>query len=86
MALIVTTPLALSAWLAIDLVLLPTNHPIRAIGRVVDCRQNDGGGFAIAIEFEEIREEDRDMLIQHIVRKQSQILREERLEGAEDAA
>ena len=45
-----------------------------------------GGGFAIAIEFEEIREEDRDMLIQHIVRKQSQILREERLEGVEDAA
>ena len=59
---------------------------MRVIGRVVDCRQNDDGDFAIAIEFEEIREEDRDMLIQHIVRKQSQILREERLEGAEDAA
>ena len=86
MALIAPTPLALRAWLAIDLVLLPTNHPMRVIGRVVDCRQNDDGDFAIAIEFEEIREEDRDMLIQHIVRKQSQILREERLEGAEDAA
>ena len=86
MALIAPTPLASSAWLAIDLVLLPTNHPMRVIGRVVDCRQNDDGEFAIAIEFEEIREEDRDMPIQHIVRKQSQILREERLESAEDAA
>jgi hypothetical protein len=84
-ALNAVTPLALNAWLAIDLVLLPTNHPMRVIGRVVDCRQNEDGGFAIAIEFEEIKEEDRDILVQHIVRRQSRRLRQGR-EEAEDAA
>ena len=51
---------------AVDIVLLPSHHPMRAIGRVVDCRRNDDGQFAIAIEFDEIREEDRETLIQHI--------------------
>ena len=80
------SPLALNAYLAIDIVLLPTNHPMRVIGRVVDCREIDAGGYAIAIEFEDIREEDRDVLIQHIVHKQSEVLREQREERSEDAA
>ena len=80
------SPLAVNAYLAIDIVLLPTNHPMRVIGRVVDCREIDTGGFAIAIEFEDIREEDRDVLIQHIVRKQSEVLREQRDDRTEDAA
>lgn len=70
--------LALNAYLAIDLILLPSHHPMRAIGRVVDCREVEPGDFSIAIEFDEIREEDRDMLIQHVVRRQSAILRQER--------
>ncbi|MCP5202394.1 MAG: PilZ domain-containing protein [Gammaproteobacteria bacterium] len=78
LALTAATPLALNAYLAVDIVLLPSHHPMRAIGRVVDCRRNDDGQFAIAIEFDEIREEDRETLIQHIVRKQSANLREER--------
>ena len=80
------SPLAVNAYLAIDIILLPTNHPMRVIGRVVDCREIDAGGFAIAIEFEDIREEDRDVLIQHIVRRQSEGLRVEREERKEDAA
>jgi hypothetical protein len=77
-ALTAATPLALNAYLAIDIVLLPAHHPMRAIGRVVDCRRDDDDGFAVAIEFEEIREEDRETLIQHILRRQSAVLREER--------
>ena len=72
------TPLALNARLAIDLVLLPAHHPMRAIGRVVDCRKAEGGGFAIAIEFEDIREADREVLIQHVLRKQAAELRSAR--------
>ena len=80
------SPLAVNAYLAIDIVLLPTNHPMRVIGRVIDCKENDAGGYAIAVELEDIREEDRDILVQHIIRKQSESLRGERLESAEDAA
>lgn len=80
------SPLAHHALLAIDLVLLPINHPMRAIGRVVECRETERGGYAIAIEFEDIREEDRDMLIQHILKRQSEELRRQRLEKANHAA
>jgi c-di-GMP-binding flagellar brake protein YcgR len=72
------TPLALNARLAIDLVLLPAHHPMRAIGRVVDCRKGEASGFAIAIEFEDIREQDREALIQHVLRKQAADLRSAR--------
>ncbi|MEQ8233560.1 MAG: PilZ domain-containing protein [Gammaproteobacteria bacterium] len=69
------TPLALNAPLAIDLVLLPSHHSMRAIGRVVDCRRGDGERFQIAVQFEEIREQDREALIQHVLRKQAAELR-----------
>ncbi len=78
LALEAVKPLALNANLAIDMILLPSNHPMRVIGKVVDCRKTDSGNYAIAIEFEEMRDDDRDLLIQHIVRKQSAVLREER--------
>jgi len=78
LALRAESPLTLNVHLAIDLILLPNHHPMRAIGRAVDCREVAPGDFSIAIEFDEIREEDRDMLIQHVVRRQSAILRLER--------
>ena len=80
------SPLDHDALLVIDLVLLPSNRSMRAIGRVVECRQDDTGGYAIAIEFEHVREDDRDALIQHIVRKQSAALREGRRERSENVA
>ncbi|MGR8921773.1 MAG: PilZ domain-containing protein [Gammaproteobacteria bacterium] len=63
--------------LAIDLVLLPSNHPMRVIGRVVECSATERG-TTLSVEFVDMREEDRDVLIQHIVRKQSEELRQER--------
>ena len=68
------------------MILLPSNHPMRIVGRVVDCRSDDDGGFSIAIEFEDIHDEDREVLVQHVVRKQSALLREQRMEDSEDAA
>ena len=86
LALTAETPLALNACLAIDMILLPSNHPMRIVGRVIDCRSDDDGGFSIAIEFEDIRDEDREVLVQHVLRKQSAVLREQRREGNVDAA
>ena len=65
------------SWLAIELVLLPGNQVMRAIGRVIDCRQCSAG-FATGIEFDALREEDRDTLVSHVLRKQAQLLRHER--------
>ena len=64
-------------WLAIDLVLLPGTQVTRAMGRVIACRVR-GEGFAIGIEFDALREEDRDILISLVLRKQAQLLRQER--------
>lgn len=81
------TPLTINAHLAIDLVLLPTHHPMRIIGRVVDCHKADQlAKFSIAIEFVEIREQDRDILVQHIVKKQSAALRVQRQQDGSQAA
>ena len=73
-------PLALNADLVIDFVLLPSNYPMRAIGRVIDCRKQADDSFYIGIEFAHMREEDRDLLVQHIVRKQAEALRAARVE------
>ncbi len=64
-------------WLAIDLVLLPGNYTLRAVGRVTDVRKR-GAEYSIGIEFDALREEDRDALISHALRKQAQMLRQER--------
>jgi len=63
--------------LLIDLVLLPANHALRAIGRVTDVRRR-GEQYEIGIEFESLREADRDALTSHVLRKQAQRLRDER--------
>ena len=76
-ALHATLPLAVNTWLSIDLVLLPGAHTLRALGRVVDCR-NRSASFFIAIEFDALREEDRDTLISHVLRRQAALLRQER--------
>ena len=70
-------PMASGTWLAVDVVLLPASHAMRAIGRVTDSRKRDTG-YWIGIEFDGLREEDRDALISHALRKQAQILRQER--------
>lgn len=83
-ALTAPDPLDLDAHLAIDLVLLPSSQALRAIGRVVDCRAAGDAAFRIRIEFTDLRENDRDCLVQHIVRRQSVALREVR-QGEPDA-
>jgi c-di-GMP-binding flagellar brake protein YcgR len=75
MAITASCPLALNAYLAIDLVLLPAHDPMRIFGRVVTSRADEQGQHCISIAFEEIRPEDQDRLIQHVLQKQSEGLR-----------
>ena len=77
MALEAHEALAAGIWLAIDLVLLPGNHALRALGRVTDSRKRQGS-FAIGIEFDTLSEQERDILIGHALRKQAQMLKQER--------
>ena len=55
LALIADDAMGLGTLLVVDLILLPAHHPMRTIGRVVDCRAAASGGHTVAIEFEEIR-------------------------------
>jgi c-di-GMP-binding flagellar brake protein YcgR len=75
MAITAVCVLAVGTNLAIDLVLLPSNDPMRTFGRVVSTRKSDGDQHVISIVFEEIRPDDQDRLIQHILRRQSEQLR-----------
>ncbi len=77
MAIMADTPISAGSSLTIDLVLLPDNDPMRIFGSVVDCRKHDGL-YTISIAFEEIRQEDQDRLIQHILRRQTAELRAQR--------
>ncbi len=77
MAIKADTPISAGANLTIDLVLLPDNDPMRIFGSVVDCRVHNGL-HTISIAFEEIRQEDQDRLIQHILRRQTADLRAQR--------
>lgn len=72
-----TLALQADTWLAIDLVLLPGNQLMRAIGRVIECRPH-AEGYAIGIEFDGLSEEERDILVAYVLRKQAQVLRGER--------
>jgi len=82
MAIKADCPLAVGSHLAIDLVLLPDNEPMRIFGSVVETRQSEDKTFTISIAFEEIRQEDQDRLIQHVLRRQSHGLRARRESAA----
>ena len=83
LALSADAPLPDHSWLAIELVLLPAKHSLRAIGRVTDCRRR-GAEYALGVEFDALREADRDALVSHALRKQAEHLRQRRDVPARD--
>ena len=61
----------------VELVLVPECVGIVAYGRVVDCRkQDEGDGYDMAIVFIKLRESDRDAIVRHVFKIQSNQLRE----------
>lgn len=63
--------------LSLTFVLYPTLTGIAAYGTVVSCQSIESGGFRVAVEFTHLTDDDRDLLIRHIVKKQMDGLRTE---------
>lgn len=74
--------------LEIRMLLFPSFTGLMIYGTVVDsgpapCEQSSGAfRNLVRIEFTHIREQDRELLIRHLLRRQSDQLREDRQEGA----
>jgi len=64
--------------LEMRLVLYPDLVGILAIARVVGCEPETGGGFQVAVEFSEMRERDRDLLVKHAIHRDTVLRRKER--------
>ena len=69
------TPLPVSTYLVIDLVLLPMRYPMTVFGTVVDCSTMGDGNYRIAIKFDDMSDRDRDLLTQQVMRKQTDELK-----------
>lgn len=71
----------------IRMLLFPSFTGLLIYGTVVECRTADAEAAAdgyrhlVRIEFTHIREQDRELLIRHLLRRQSNQLREDRAEG-----
>ena len=63
--------------LLIELQLLPDDTRLQIVARSVACTQKDEGYF-IRLEFHDMAVDDQELLIQHIVRRQSRLLTRER--------
>jgi len=73
--------------LEMRMVLLPSLMGILTIARVVKCeRINDGNlqfPWRIAVTYEHIRESDRELLVRHIMMRETEMLRAQRSEGGD---
>lgn len=64
--------------LEVRMVLYPDLIGILAIARVVGCEPETSGGYQIAVEFNEMRERDRDLLVKHAIHRDTVLRRKER--------
>lgn len=63
--------------LSLDLILRPEGRHIATYGQVLDCEAGDQG-FYLRINFMALSAMDQESLIQHIVKRQGTLLREQR--------
>jgi c-di-GMP-binding flagellar brake protein YcgR len=70
------TALELGQNLAMEMYLPSTLALILVYGKVINCQAVDAGQYVISVMYTQIREEDQELLIKHVVRKQWQQLRE----------
>lgn len=66
----------------INMTLLPSALPIRAIAKVISCEQllsaRDGKGFSLRLAFTHMNETDRNMLVKHTLTRQAENLRQQK--------
>ncbi len=65
-------------YLAIEMYLPSTLAVILVYGKVIKCEPLPSAQYLISVDFTDIRPEDQELLIKHIVRKQWQQLQEKR--------
>ena len=72
----------------LKMLLFPSLDYIRSVGRVVRCAETteaqQESAFSIAVDFDYLRDDDRELLVQHVVKKQSSQLRAERPDLPDD--
>ncbi len=72
-------PITADSLVEFRLLLLSSSLGLTTIGKVVRCAQRPDGSYEIAAEFLEIREQDRDLLVSHLLGKQAELRRAELL-------
>ena len=67
------------------MVLFPSMIGILTISRVIHCERMDDGNsqfpWQVAVEYEHLRETDRELLVRHIMAKETEQLRAQRSEN-----
>lgn len=76
-AYITSEAIACDSVVSLNLLLKPSNQHLVTYGKVVGCEMCKGG-FYVRINFKNMRVEDQELLIQHLVQRQGVKLREER--------
>lgn len=75
-------PLREGANIELKMLLMPTFTGILTYGKVIANVKETVDGktvYQVRVDFSHVREEDRDMLIRHVIRKQGDMLRERRI-------
>ena len=66
----------------VNMTLLPSGLPIRAIAKVISCEQllsaRQGKGFSLRLAFTHMNETDRNILVKHTLTRQAENLRQEK--------
>lgn len=73
-----STPLTIGQNLALEMYLPSTLALLMVYGQVIKCEALQSDGYLISVEYTDIKEEDQELLIKHVVRKQWQQLQEKR--------
>ncbi|MGR8929393.1 MAG: PilZ domain-containing protein [Gammaproteobacteria bacterium] len=71
-------PLDIGQYLAVEMYLPATLALLLVYGKVVKCETRENGLYLIGVDFTDIKEEDQELLIKHVVRKQWRQLQENR--------
>ncbi len=82
-------PFAVGAVMSIDMILTPTDQHIVAVGKVVSCEaesNTESNAHYVRVDFENISSVDQEMLIQHLVKRQLVLHREQKANAQQGEA
>lgn len=69
----------------VNITLLPSGLPIRAVAKVISCEQlvtaQDGKAFSVRLAFTHMNESDRNILVKHSLTRQAENLRQQKQLG-----